>query len=272
MEHSSSEPVLRQEDYYIPCHGVGDTGLKTGLVLGTIPKDKGIFTSRINQIVRQAEKVPGPGKYVAHEDWTFKTKSDMAKSERGYKPMNKYPAPCDYERKDIFTEVSNRGKDNLSSNPRLLGGKISKGKKRSFTDQAIAHGAQVPGPTQYTLKTKCSDRIDCSPAYVTNWSKEISVTAGKGTQEMPSLAPTHYNVQYSQKDERAASYSVPKEKGANFLDKAVKERMITIKGKKEPTPGPGAYFKDPFDIGKITRGTTQLQLRGLSRSAMSGYF
>lgn len=272
MDRSSSEPVLRNEDYYVPCHGVGDTGLQNKVVLGPFPKDKGIFSSRIATIIRQAEKVPGPGKYVAHEDWTLKKKSDMAKSERTYKPMNKTPAPSDYERKDVFTEVSNRGKDNVSTNRRVLGVKITKGKKRSFTDQAIAHGAKIPGPTDYHPVGQCSDRLEAKAAYVTNWSRQISVHAGKGTQEMPLLAPNHYQVQYSQFDERAPGYSIPKEKGANFLDKAVREKMMTIKGKKEPLPGPGAYFKTEFDVSKISRGTTHLQLRGLSRCALSGYF
>lgn len=262
---------MTNEDYFIPCHGVGDTGFKKSLLLGTIPKDKGIFSSRINQIVRQAEKVPGPGKYVAHEDWTLKTKSDMAKSERSYKSLNKIPSPTEYERKDIMMEVSNRGKDNVSCNRRVLGGTMPKGKKRSMTDQAIAHSAAVPGPV-YNITTKCGDRLSSEPTHITQWSKEVSAHKGKGTQELPSLAPNHYSIQYTQVDDRCARYSVPKEKAANFLDKAVKEKMISVKGKKEPLPGPGAYFKTEFDISKITRGTTHLQLKGLSRASLSGYF
>jgi hypothetical protein len=267
MEHASSEPVLKQEDYRIPCHGVGDTGPAKRVILGTSSKDAGTFSSRINQIIRQAEKVPGPGKYVGHEDWVLNHGCGFAKTERTYKPMHKNPDPTTYERKDFFEHPSNRSKDVLSQNPRVTFGKIPKSKRRSFLDQAIRHGAEVPGVGHYTPKQVAADRMDIPIKGSTSWEREAK--SGGKCQPDKSLASNHYNINYSSGEERVPNYTVPKEKAANFLDKAVKEKLIDLKNKKE-IPGPGTY--DSIDMNKTSRGTFHLQLRGLSRSAASGYF
>lgn len=273
MEHASSAPVLTNEDYNLPCHGVGDTGPAARVQHGPFAKDKGTFSSRINQIIRQAEKVPGPGKYVAHEDWTINKKPNWTKGERTYKPMNKVPDPTHYERKDFFEQVGNGGKDCLSHIPRVLGGKIPKGKRRSMTDMAVRAHAHVPPPGCYNVASGMfSDRLAPHVTGTTSWQREMAVHVGRGQPEPYSLAPSHYTINDTPTYERHAVYSVPKEKAANFLDKAVKEKLVDIKNKKE-MPGPGTYWqKTDFDDRKLTRGTKMLQLRGLTRSAASGYF
>jgi len=267
MERASSEPVLRQEDYHLPCHGVAETGHAKRVLGGTQSKDDGKFSSRINQIIRAASKNPGPGKYVAHEDWKLGGGNKFAKSERTYKPMHKYPDPTLYERKDFALYPSNRSKDNVSSVPRVIHGKVPKGKKRSFLDQALKVGAELPGPGTYNTSQVARDRIDSKVTGASNWKKEA--TFGGKCAPDKSLAPNHYYINHAPREERSAIYSVPKELGKNFLDKAVKEKIVDLKSKRE-LPGPGTYA--PVDLEKMSRGGFHMQLRGIARSSCSGYF
>lgn len=263
------EPVLLQSDYHVPCHGVGETGPANRLLHGPFTKDDGKFSSRIAMIVKQAEKVPGPGKYVAHSDWAANGGKAFAKGERSYKPMNKTPAPATYERKDFNQFPNNACKDCLSTNPRVVFGKMSASKKRSFLDQAIRHGAQIPGPTEAGMKGGPCDRLDIAPKGAMNWNREMMKSESKKKSET-DIAPNHYNPSFKQIEAGLPNYTVPKEVGKNFIDKAVKEKWIDVKSKKE-IPGPGTYKHD-VDLSKISRGTYHLQLRGLSRNALSGYF
>lgn len=273
MEHSSSAPVLKDEDYNLPCHGVGDTGPPPRHLHGPFSKDTGKYSSRLAQIVRQAEKVPGPGKYVAHEDWTINKKPNWSKGSRDYKPLHKNPDPTHYERKDFFNEVSNGGKECLSHIARVLGGKVPKGKRRSMTEMAVRAHAHVPPPGAYSVASGMfSDRLAPHVTGTTSWAREMAVHVGRGAPEPYSLAPSHYTIDYKPTEERQAVYTVPKEKAANFLDKAVKEKLVDIRNKKE-MPGPGTYWqKTDFDDRKLSRGTRMLQLRGLTRASASGYF
>lgn len=106
-----------------------------------------------------------------------------------------------------------------------------------------------------------------------NWKVSESTNgSGGGTGSDTSLAPNHYSINYNQVTDKQAVYSVPKEKASNFLDKVVMEKWVDVRSKKE-MPGPGTYKTfDGEAIDKTTRGTYQLQLRTLSRSATSGYF
>jgi len=254
----------------LPSNGVGDTGLAARNLHGPFAKDAGTFSSRINQIVRAAGKVPGPGKYLAHEDWRLNGGSRFAKTERSYKSMHKYPDPTTYERKDFFEQPSNRSKDNISQNHRIIHGRVPKGKRRSFLDGAIKHGAQVPAPGHYTPKQVACDRMDVNITGALNWNKEASF-GGKMAPDK-SLAPNHYTINYKSTEPKQAVYTVPKEVSANFLDKAVKEKIIDLKSKRE-LPGPGTYKTfESADMNRTSRGTYHLQLRNLSRSAVTGYF
>jgi len=272
MEKSASAPVLNNEDYYVPCHGVGETGHAKRTQHGPFMKDTGTYSSRINQIIRQAEKVPGPGKYVAHEDWRLAGGFRFAKLERTYKPMNKVPDPGNYERKDLGQPMAHSvgSKDNTSNHPRVLMGKIPKGKKRSFLDQAILKASQSPDPGHYPLVHRFCDRADLNIQGGPSWSREAQKTKGRG-KKSEDLAPNHYTPNWSQSEERLANYTVPKETGKNFLDKAVKEKWADVRSKKE-LPGPGTYNTHNFDDSRISRGCRHLQLRGLTKSPMSGYF
>lgn len=266
MEKSASEPVLRDEDYKLPSNGVGATGLGPKVLYGHQSLDPGKYSSRINQIIKQAEKVPGPGKYVAHTEWDKNRSNKFCSQERQYKPMNKTPAPTTYERKDFFMEPSNGAKDNLSHHYRVLHGKIPKGKKRSFTDQAIRAGAQTPGPGHYKQPLQ-----DVPPRKMTDWAKEANKTKSM-KQKVETLAPNHYKIDYHRLSSEPTGlvYSVPKEQGKNFIDKFVKEKWSDAKTKKE-LPGPGTYPVHNFNHDKTSRGTMHLQLRGLTRASLSGY-
>mmetsp|Transcript_2774 Transcript_2774/g.3635 ORF Transcript_2774/g.3635 Transcript_2774/m.3635 type:complete len:268 (-) Transcript_2774:41-844(-) len=267
MQKSASEPVLRDDDYHLPSNGVGATGMPPRVLMGHSSKDKGEHSSRINIIIKQAQKVPGPGKYVAHEDWGPGKANKFASTERSKKPMHKNPAPTAYERKDFMLESSNGAKDNLSTHYRVLHGKIPKGKRRSMTDAAIKQGLSVPGPGQYNLSS-----TGTLARKITSWDKEVSKSKSL-KQKVDSLAPNHYQIQYHRLSSEPTGkvHAVPKAKGNNFIDKFVKEKWSDAKTKKE-LPGPGTYPIQDFNLDKTSRGTFHCQIRGLQRSPMSGYF
>jgi len=270
VEKSASEPVLRHEDYYLPCHGVGDTGLAKRVTLGHSSKDDGKHSSRINQIIRQAEKYPGPGKYVAHTDWQMGRTSKFATSSRDYKPMHKGPAGGHYEPKDFAMTKSIGAQDVTSNHPRTLFGKVSQSKRRSFLDGCTKHSAGTPGPI-YNPPPGCfGDRLGFGAAKVTSWDKEKSKTKSMKVK-VQEIAPNHYNINHAKTEPSGFNYSVPKGVGNNFIDKFVKEKWTDAKTKKE-IPGPGTYDMQNYDDTKISRGTRHCQLRNISRSPVSGYF
>lgn len=266
-----SRPVLQNEDYVVP------TGVYERITHGPFTKDKGTYSSRINQIVRQAEKVPGPGKYVAHEPWDEGKKAHVIHAgnkfpngTRDYKPYNKTPAPATYEHKEFQMGKSIGGGEHLSNRQRVIYGNIPKGKKRSALDQAIAHGARSPAPGHYELKPKRNNKLDVhTTKMISDWSRELSKTKGKGPPEK-EIGPDHYNPNFGAQEEKQPCHAIPKAKAQNFLDKAVKEKLVDLRSKKE-VPGPGTYNHD-YDDSKFSRGTKCLQLRGLGRSSVSGYF
>jgi len=286
MERAASEPVLRQEDYQVAV--CGTVGLPS---LGKWNKDPGTNTTRINQIIRQAGKTPGPGKYVAHQDWSKNGGNKFGHGDRGYKTKNTTPAPVHYERSDFGNSPvlthSIGSKDCLSKNPRIIHGKMPKGKKRSFLDQAIRHGSQAaPGPGQYEMKHHFCDRVDLHVPGCVGWKNEMNKSVPNPAGKKPQmLAPNHYNPNWAPLEENVPRWSVPKEEGANFLDKAVRESQILQREavhKFIGLPGPGSYGANEgkkgasgttpqFNDHKLTRGAKHLQLRGLSKSPMSGY-
>lgn len=277
MEHSASAPavVMSDSDYYLPCNGVGATGHPNRLLNGAWSKDTGVHSSRINQIIKQAGKYPGPGKYIAHNDWTggwgIHGGNKFGGSDRSYKSMHKYPDPRTYEVKDIGQGgISNASKTNLSTNPRILHGKVPKGKKRSFLTQAENAARNSPDPGHYTTSVVLANKLNPKIIKMTEWTKETNKTVSRKTKKEEQLAPCHYNPQWGQAEERIPNYTVPKEKASNFLDKAVKEKMLSVRDKL-PLPGPGAYNIQNFDLSKTSRGSMTLQLRGLGRSPASGY-
>jgi hypothetical protein len=270
MEHSASAPAVN----FVPNYPVVKTGPGPRETLGRFSKDTGEYSSRINQIVKAAGKFnTGPGKYIGPDDYAdpkFRPHSvhAFAKSSREYKPMHKGPAPHHYEAKSILMGDAISCKSNLSNRPRVLLGKVPTGKKRSFLDQAEAHGKQVPGPGYVTPKHVCSNKLDsklAAPTLADN-RKNKSIAA-KGPAEP---GPGQYTPGFNQTEERMVSHSVPKEKAKNFLDKAV--RAAALDGKGTPSPGPGHHNNHTIDSYKLSRGTKYCQLRGIGRSPCSGYF
>jgi hypothetical protein len=277
MEASASEPVLRNEDYSIPSNGVGDTGHPKRVLHGPMAKDKGTYSSRINQIVKQAEKVPGPGKYVAHEGWdegktahVIHAGNKFPNGPRDYKPKNTTPAPATYESKGFQLGTSIASNPNLSCNPRVLYGQCPKGKKRSFLDQAINHGHKTPAPGHNDKTQHSNYKMDTAVLKNIEWSRGAIKTKSPKPVEK-EIGPDHYSVNFAPREERQPCYAVPKAKAQNFLDKAVKEKYVDLKSKKE-MPGPGTYNVHNYDDSKFSRGTKYLQLRGMTRSSVSGYF
>merc|ERR1711907_439583 len=163
-------------DYVVP------TGVYDRMTHGPFSEDKGTYSSRINQIIRQAEKVPGPGKYVAHEPWDEGRKahvihggSKFTGGGRDYKPCNTTPAPATYEHKEFQMGKSIGGGEHLSNRKRVIYGQVSKSKKRSFLDMSIAHGAKCPAPGHYELKQKRNNKMDLHTAKnISDWSRELS--------------------------------------------------------------------------------------------------
>lgn len=272
MEKSASAPVLQDEDYKVPGHGngVGLTGHPDRVTHGAFSKDKGTFSSRINQIMRQADKVPGPGKYVAHDDWKLKGGCKFPKGSLDYKAMNKNPAPATYEHKDFFQGKSIGNGDNMSNRKRVVLGHMTKGKRRSMLDQAEKVGRSLPAPGTYHNTCKYANKLDTDVIKVLSWSKEMTKSKGRG-QVKPEIGPNHYTLNWKHLEESPSCITVPKALAQNFLDKAVKEKWTDARTKKE-IPGPGTYSVHNFDDSKISRGTRYSQIRGLSRSAISGYF
>mmetsp|Transcript_78571 Transcript_78571/g.243755 ORF Transcript_78571/g.243755 Transcript_78571/m.243755 type:complete len:270 (-) Transcript_78571:123-932(-) len=269
MEKSASLPASGF-DYQLPKYGIGQTGPAPRVVLGQVSKDKGGYSSRINQIIRQAEKVPGPGHYAGHEDWALNGGFKFATLERSYKPMNKMPEPSKYERKDIMDNPSIGAKDSLSKNPRILHGKVPNGKKRSFLDQAEKEAKGRPGPGHYNSRPVASDRLDAKVKGTVSWEREMVKNKGKGQPEK-EIAPSHYNPNHNSVQESSPNFSVPKVKANNFIDKAVKEKLVDLRSRRE-MPGPGTYAVHNFNDDKVSRGTKHLQLRCVTRSSLSGYF
>lgn len=270
MEKSASEPVLRREDYHLPCHGVGETGHAKKVLYCFTSKDTGKNSSRINQIIKAAEKVPGPGKYVAHADWKLTQVNKFANSSREYKPMHKGPAATHYEAKDFADTKSIGARDSTSNHPRMLYGKVLAGKKRSFLDGAIRHGTEVPGPVYNIPGGAFGDRLGTAPRKMTDWNKEKSKSKSLKVK-VPEIAPNHYKIEYAKTEPSSLNYTVPKGAGNNFIDKAVKETFTDVRSKKT-LPGPGTYDLQNFDLEKTSRGTMGCQMRGLTRSPASGYF
>lgn len=276
MERSASAPgpVLEQEDYQVPYDGVGLTGHAKRILAGPMSKDKGTYSSRINQIIKQAEKVPGPGKYVAHEEWiegktnhVIHAGNKYSKGSRDYKSMNKTPGPI-YESKDFGTNVPISCKDSVSNNPRVTYGAVPKGKKRSFLDQAISQGGKVPAAGHNDFAH--NHKLPVAVTKVLSWKLEAKSSSSKKAPDK-EIGPNHYTINYASSEEKHKGITVPKAKSQNFLEKAVSEKWVDVKSKKE-IPGPGTYSTQTYDDSKFTRGTKALQLRGLSRSSVSGYF
>jgi len=269
MEKSASAPTLTQEDYRLPCHGVGATGPPHRILYGFTPKDTGKASSRIAAIIKQAEKVPGPGMYLAHTDWKMGQTSKFALGSRDYKSMHKTPAGGAYESKDNFDMVPSIGaRENLSNHHRLLHGKVFNGKRRSFLDSAIRQGDASPGPI-YNPAPGCSDRLPIKMAKTVAWDKEKNKTKSLKVK-VEEIGPDRYSPDFCRTEPKLPNWTVPKEAGKNFIDKFVKEKLLDVKTKK-PMPGPDTSEMQDFNLDRVSRGTHLCQLRGLSRSACSGY-
>lgn len=283
MEGSASAPalsgkVLNDEDYRIPSDGIGLTGHPKRVIMGPMSKDKGTYSSRINQIMRQADKCPGPGKYIAHEPWdegktahVIHAGNKFPNGNREYKPMAKGPGPGHCENPNFALGVSISSSPALTQNPRVLYGKMPQGKRRSFLEGAQKHGAKMPflgapiGPPQ-----KRNNKADTAVIKVMQWSKETQKSKSSKEPEK-EIGPNHYKISYAGQEEKQPCHAIPKAKAQNFLDKAVKEKLVDIRNK-VAVPGPGSYNVHDYDDSKFSRGTKYLQLRGMSRSAVSGYF
>jgi len=161
-------------------------------------------------------------------------------------------------------------RDKLSNNPRILYGKVATGKKRSFLDQAEIESKSKPGAGHYNPKTTICNSLDPKLKGTVSWEREMVKTKGRGVAEK-EIAPNHYNPSFKQVEESGPNFSVPKVKANNFIDKVVREKIVDSQGKKE-MPGPGTYATHTFNDEKVSRGTKHLQLRNISRSALSGYF
>lgn len=268
MDRSTSEPTLRNEDYFVPANGIGDTGHASRVILGPFSKDTGEHSNRVNLIIKQAAKAPGPDKYLAHQEWSANGYK-FANTSRSWKQMNKLPAPSHYESKDFMTTRQLGARDNLSQNRRTLGGKLAQGRRGSFLDQAIKHGERTPGPGHFNPKQKSSNRLDTAVKGNVDYLAEGKTNKGN-KPPVKQIGPDHYHPDFKHIDKKLPNWTVPKEPGNNFIDKQTRDKMVDKKSKKE-MPGPGTYPTHEADFNKVSRGTMHTTLRGISRSAISGY-
>lgn len=206
MQASSSAPALGTVtfDYKLPRHGIGATGPAPKVQFGHTEKDTGKYSSRLNQIIKQAEKVPGPGKYVAHEDWKMAKASRWGNGTRGYKTMHLNPPSTHYEAKDFATTKSIGCRSNVAGKPRTLYGKISNGKSFSMLDGCFRNGAKTPGPGAYSAEL---------PSYNKGgvlWDKEKG-KCKKMKVQVADIAPNHYQINYASTDHRMPNWSMPKD-------------------------------------------------------------
>jgi len=278
MEQSASAPALggtHEVDYQVPKYN-GVSGPRERVTQGPFSKDTGKNSSRINVIIKQAEKNPGPGKYLAHVDYgEEKNRSCVvnafAKGSRHYKPMNKVPSPDHYEGKDVTTSRSLAARENLSHVPRILHGKMPTGKRRSFLDGAERHGASTPAPGFYEVTNK-SHTLNKLDTKVLNVPTLANLAKSKSLAAPPKeIGPDQYNPNFNQTEHQDPNFSVPKQQAANFIDKAVRERMLDPRNK-IPEPGPGHHDFPSMPLSKVSRGCKYTQLRGMGRSPASGYF
>lgn len=270
MERSLSGPPapirLSNSDYNIPKNGVGLTGHPKKVLLGNFSKDMNDMMSRLGQIERQARKVPGPGMYLGHTEWTLNKGSAFSKSDRGFKSSHANPAPNHYENKEIGTKNSNAAADNLSQCRRTKFGRLSKGKKRNFLDNISELAALQPAPGKYhtpnlVLRNKLEVNIG-APNF------QIKISDIRKTTPKPDIGPDHYKLpEIRQTEEQYPVYSVPRSKGNNFVDKVVRTKMLDSK---TPFVGPGKY--DLVDLQRVSRGTKQITVGGLGKSCCSGFF
>lgn len=264
----------------MPCHGVGLTGPVKKTLLGTFAKDKGEFSSRLGQVMKQAAKTPGPGKYIGHTVWVDNKKGGsrtiyetvnkfgnaFEKSARDFKPLHKVPEPARYERKDFSTAISSIAtKDCLSTKRRVKYGKCSKGKRRNFLDNVSELAKGSPTPGQYTT-SHCVPR-NMLEVHISGPSFEKKQTESRKPASKGTPAPDTYKPSFALCENQEPNYSVPKCEGNDFVTKACKAKWID---KKTQMPAPGKH--DLVGLSKISRGTKALCLGGLGRGTCSGYF
>jgi hypothetical protein len=238
-------------------------------LLGQFSKDKGEYSSRLGIIIKEAKKTPGPGKYLGHTDWLTKASTTGFKFEKGsreFKPLNKVPAPNHYERKDVMTERPIAASEVQSQKKRTKMGKFAKGPKRNFLDHIAEDAKTKPAPGQYHTGSAqvLRNRLELHHGAPNFDDKKLT---SKKAPPKADIAPNHYSPTYIHTEERLPNYSVPKALGTNYVDKAVRSKMLD---KKTPYPGPGQ--NDLIDLSKVSRGTTKLMLGGLGRGTCSGYF
>lgn len=278
MEASASAPELGGTRE-VPNYEVPRTGIVPRVLNGNMSKDKGTYSSRIAQIIRQAEKYPGPGKYIGHVDYGDEKNrpsgiNAFPKSQRDYKPCNKTPAPGHYEDKDFVNNRINDAKETLSKNPRTIYGKIPAGRKISFTAMAEKHSTKGPGPGHYEEPkgngvlgggSKC--KLD---AYVAAPSLTLRTREKSRNPPNPEPGPGSYSPNYDVAAEVQACYTVPKGRKKNFIDKEVAQTWLSAMTK-TPSPGPGHFNNTDVPLDKLSRGAKMLQLKGMTRNATTGY-
>merc|ERR1712059_150160 len=114
----------------------------------------------------------------------------------------------------------------MSVNPRILHGKVPKGKKRSFLDQAEHHGKTSCPPGAGTYRpdqaSNLCDRLDPAIKGGPSWARSAEKSKSRITKPA-EIGPNHYNPDWKPLENREANYTVPKDKDNDFITKAVKE-------------------------------------------------
>eukprot|EP00397_Hematodinium_sp_SG-2012_P038559 GEMP01041960.1.p1 GENE.GEMP01041960.1~~GEMP01041960.1.p1 ORF type:complete len:234 (+),score=36.39 GEMP01041960.1:341-1042(+) len=227
------------EEYVCP-----PTTLPPIIAGGTFPKDKGQFSSRIGQVLKQAAKVPGPGAYSVHASpsgqlFAFAKGPRDAKRTRGVSPD-----PCTYQgsKRAVL--------------PRTTGCVMSKGKKMTFIDLAKSHSHRAPGPVTYHPK-------DVLGHIQSRTFAPRSSSKAEPREEKKSITPGpgSYDINYQLIEERPVNVGfAPKCRSLVDAECKISASM----------PGPGHYKE--CNPSRVSRATKLLQIYHYARNPMTGYF
>jgi hypothetical protein len=191
-------------------------------------------------------EAPGPGQYLKHISWAEPAKKSLGGTkpsvpvftipatsrDKGLK-ANKVPGVGTYDKKTNLTQ------------PRVIGGVVVKGPKRSMIDRVKDIAAKTPGPGEYKIKYT-EDHIGSIP-----FNPPKTVLRNEDHKKRITPGPGEYKINYAPTEKRTPRMTWTKQVEKNFVDK------VTSQGKDYPSVGTYEVPK----LEKIARGTKLRQLR-----------
>ncbi|CEM39840.1 unnamed protein product [Vitrella brassicaformis CCMP3155] len=224
------------------------------------PKEKA--SALTDKIIKQARAVPGPGTYVKASNWAEEGKKSagvwsFSKSglDKGSclsvpKHKSKEPGPGQYKADALDVTL-----------PRVTGGPASKGRKKTFLENAVWKAHQSPAPNAYKYE-KVKPHMG-APAF------DVKKSGGeriKALKKSDAPGPGHYKgykegpLTSGLTEAKAPAFPFTKGKGNNFVDYYVKLRR--------GVPGPNQYGQ--INPDKVSVGTRLNTVYGFGGANMRG--